>query len=122
MTPELKFVNRYVEPILKDKKRTTWRLDLSINIEPHELVGLIDEDEEVFADAKIKWIKKVPIKYMEPEDFKWHPDAHEWNPGAPNKTQVIIRLGEFYPDRKVTGSTVINVIRFKPVKKYEKRK
>ena len=101
----LKFHDDYVDRIVEEEKRTTWRMGPHNNPSPGEQVNLLSDDKGIFGYAEVVWVKQVKISDLSEEDKKWHESYDDID-------DIINTLQEFYPNTKIAPSSTVNVIRF----------
>lgn len=105
----LKFRPALIEPILKGKKKTTWRLFDEKEIKKDEKVMLVNwVTKEEFAKAKIISVRNTTFSELKKEDFENHEDYFD-------KKSMYQRYTKFYK-KKVDEKTPLKIIKFELIK------
>lgn len=102
----LKFRSRWVDQILSGQKTATWRLFDDKNLAIGDELEFVNrETMEKFADAEIIGLYEKPLRTIEGRDFEGH-ETYE------SRDDMIREMIQFYGD-KVTGDTMVKIVRFK---------
>jgi len=109
----LRFKNRYVDDILSGKKTTTVRYGLKREFEPGTTVALIDDDDEVFADATVEAYIDMPLRRV--CDFGIGP--HE--PGDEHVADLVTTLRSLYDDDTIDAESYVTVVLFGDVEPHD---
>jgi len=111
---EMKFDDSLITPLLKNNKKTTWRLlsDTAVSeLEPGNRFYALDTDGNKHAELEVKWIKLTKISFITDEDQYYHKKYSSVG-------EIVEEMREYYPDEDITVGTSIAVIRFQLINEY----
>lgn len=101
----LRFADEYVDPILQGDKWATVRVGFERDVEVGDVVDLIDEDDDKFAEATVVSIRTEPLTQIA-ENLK--------GISASSLSELTGLLNEHYPG-EITPETTATVFRFRDV-------
>ena len=101
----IKFKHSLVKLILDGSKTTTWRLFDDKDIEVSDKLEFVEKESgKKFAKAEVVEVKEKKLREVEVADFEGH-ESYE------NEEEMLRQYRIYYGD-KVTGETVVKIIRF----------
>ncbi|WP_066418927.1 hypothetical protein [Halorubrum aethiopicum] len=101
--PTLAFADRHVAPIVKGQKTATIRLDLDSRIQLGRRVQFVDTEGERFATAIIDDRGYERLARLARTDVAGHQRYAQ-------PADLVAEMREYYPDRRVTGDTLADVL------------
>lgn len=109
--PSVKFNSELLDDVLSGEKKTTWRVwekdwEKSKLTDPGQFFTVQSANGDKVGLAQVKWIKRTTIGLLTQEDKKYHEEFSDVE-------SIIEELSRYYPDKNITPSTQITVIRFK---------
>lgn len=98
----LRFADRYVVPILDGDKKTTIRFGLERSFEPGDQIALIDEADDVFAEAVVETTVELSVERV----VEW--GIGKW--GDHDVDDLVDTLRGLYDDDSIDGDTVVTAV------------
>lgn len=101
---ELKFDNKYVQPILKGEKTITLRVGIDSNDFPEGApILLCDEDGDWFAEAGVVNRDHTTVRKAAEMEFDGHQNYSDVD-------ELLKTLRGYYPDRDIRADTRLEII------------
>lgn len=101
--PALAFADEHVEPIVRGQKTATIRLDLDARIQLGRRVTFVDDDGDRFATAVIDDRGYERLVVLARQGVEGHQNYDR-------PADLVAAMQEYYPDRRVTGDTLADVL------------
>jgi hypothetical protein len=105
MVKVLRFFEPLPDLILSGEKDTTWRINDDKNLEPGDLLSLVDRQRNEFGKAKVLWTKNTTFEDLSKEDVKGHEKFK-------NTGEMLLTYSGYY-NVTTTLKTPIKVVKFK---------
>jgi len=102
-TPSLAFADEHVPRILSGQKTATIRLDLDSRIQLGRSVTFVDSERERFATAVVDDRGYERLAVLARQGVPGHKQYEQ-------PADLVAEMHEYYPDRRVTGDTLADVL------------
>jgi hypothetical protein len=102
---EIRFKDKYVEQILNEEKKVTFRVEPDKDALPlyGERLHLLDEDGSIFAEAVVEYTKSTELRFVVDDDIRLH--------NTDSYKELKQNLQSLY-SCKIDGITHVAAIRF----------
>lgn len=110
----IRFADRFEDAILAGEKRSTVRLEFDRDHAPGDQVDLVDEDDAVFATARVATVGEMTaVEYVRQD--------HDHHRNYNSLAEFFDELREFYPNADLYPGVRVHVIHFQDVEQTESR-